>query len=258
MTDAAAAPATAELEPVLTGALALLTADPNASLEELSALVVTAPAAPLAAEAQPFPDLPRHVVLTPEVRRALVKLADVFNSVEIEKRRSLTQAEIDLLTIEQGILGMIGATMAARMEAVKETIRVHMDVAAEEAGIAVAKDQLGPGGEVIVKATPRDQKGHYLLAGEKNPHRVQAGPMSWSQERSAATPAASDGVLQKAYREGEIDRADYLAVTREVRVLDPIRTRDFIRQAPARGLRVLRKITVAGRPSASLYLRKNT
>ena len=79
-----------------------------------------------------------------------------------------------------------------------------------------------------------------------------------SEERSAATPVASDGVLQVAFRDGTIDRSDYLAVTREVRVFDPIRARDLIRQAPARGLGVLRRITVAGRPSASLYLRKNT
>lgn len=257
MTDVTAVPA-AELEPVLTGALALLTAEPNASLDKLAAMVAAAPEAPLAAEAKPWPALPKHIELTEEIRRALAKIPAMFNSVEITKRRSLAQAELDLLTREQVILGQVGTVLASRMEVIKETVRVHMDVDAEETGVAVPKDQLGPDGEVIVRATPRDQKGHYLLAIAKKPHQVVSGLMAWSQEASSSEPVPSDGVLQQAYQAGDIPRADYLAVTREVRTLDDIRIRDFIRQAPGKGLAVLRRITVTGPPKASLYLRKQT
>lgn len=258
MTDAVAAAGT-EVEPVLTGALALLTDNPEATLDALSALVVTVPESRVTAEAQPFPALPKHVPLTEELRRALNHLPEVFNSVEPKARRSLSQTEIDLLTIEQGILGLIGSAMAARMEAVKETIRHHMDVDAEEKGIAAPKAKVDSStGAVIVPATPRDQSGHYLLAEEKHPHQVQAGPLSWSQERSAAAPKPSGAVLQQAYDAGEIDREDYLAVTMQTRVFDQLGARALIRKDPARGLRVLRRITVAGKPKSSLYLRKNT
>jgi hypothetical protein len=249
---------TAELEPVLAGTLALLREKPEMTLDELAARVVAAAPDILHAEAEPFPKLPKHVELTTEVQRALPQLVKVFNSVEIKDRRSLTQNEIDLLTIEQAVISLVGATMAARLDVIKETVRVHMDVAAEEAGIAVPKAQISPAGEVIVPATLRDQKGHYLLAAPLAPHQVQAGPVRWSQEFSQSAPKPSQGLLEEAVAAGDIERADYLAVTREVRVIDTGKLRELIRTAPARGLAVLRRITVAGRPQSSLTIRKQT
>jgi hypothetical protein len=248
-------PAT-EIEPVLAGALALLQAKPDISLDELAAQVVAAvPAAP-AAEAEPFPKLPKTVELTDEVRRALKNVASIFNSVVIKDRRSLTKDELDLLTMEQGVIILIGATLIARQEAIKETIRHHMDVDAEEQGLAVPKDKLGPDGEVIVAATPRDQHGHYLLATSGEPHQVQCGPVLWSQEASSATPKPNDSALQAGFRAGTISREDYLAVSREVRVFDPEKARALVRKEPARGLAVLRQVTVGGKPKSSLYLRE--
>lgn len=256
MTDIAA-PA-AELEAVLAGPLALLRGEPETSLEDLAAAVVTAAPAVVHAEAKPFPELPRHVELTTEVQRALGQVAKIFNGVEIKDRRSLTEDELILLTIEQSVIALVGATMAARLDVIKETVRVHMDVAAEEAGIAVPKAQISPAGEVIVAATPRDQKGHYLLARPQQPHQVQVGPVAWSQEFSQAAPRPSQGELDAAVAAGEIERADYLAVTREVRAFDQGRMRELIRTAPVRGLAVLRRITVAGKSQSSLTVRKQT
>lgn len=256
MTDAAA-PSTAELETVLAGPLALLRDKPDTSLDDLAAAVAVAPAVPHA-EAAPFPKLPKHIMLTAEVLDAISKLQDVFNSVEIKDRRSLAQTEIDLLTKEAATIGTVGTALAARLEVIKETMRVHMDVAAEEAGIAVPKDVLGPGGEVIVAATDRDQKGHYLLAKAQQPYQVPSAGVAWSQEFKNGSVGQSDALLTEAADAGEISREDYLAATREVRVFDAFKARELIRKSPAAGLALLRRITVTGRPSSSLTIRKNT
>jgi hypothetical protein len=249
--------ANTELEPVLAGALQLLRDKPDTTLETLAAQVASDLQRVPAPEAPPFPKLPKHVELTDEVKRALKRLPDMFNSVEPETRRPLAQAELDLLTLEQSVISTIGAALIARQEAIKETIRNHMDADAEAKGLAVPADKTDPAtGTVIVAATPRDQNGHYLLAGPKEPYQVQSGPVLWSQERSAPTPKASDGELQNAFRDGSVTREEYLAVSREVRVLDQEKTRAFIRKAPERGLALLRRITVGGKPKSSLYIRE--
>ena len=249
--------ATTDIEPVLAGALQALRDKPDLTLEDLAAQVAAAPPAPVTPEAKPFPDLPKHATLSAEVLASVKNLPKVFNSVEISERRALTKKEIAAITAERVLLTQIGTALATRDKIIAETIRVHMDVDAEESGLAIPADKTDPAtGQVIVAATPRDQAGHYLLAGPQQPHQVQAGPVQWAQEYSAAAPAPSDGALQQAYADGEISREDYLAVTREVRSFDAIRARELIRSAPARGLAVLRRITVGGTPRSSLYLRK--
>jgi hypothetical protein len=250
-------PAT-DIEPVLAGVLQLLQEKPDLSLDALAEKVAAPGPAKPSPEAAPFPDLPGHAVLDGEALAVLKNLTKVFNSVEIDKRRALTEKEIVAITAERVMLSQLGAALAARDKIIAETMRVHMDVDAEESGRAVPKDKLGPDGEVIVAATPRDQHGHYLLAGPKEPYQVPAGAVKWSQEFSQSPPTPNDGVLQAAHKGGDIDREDYLAVTRETRVFDPERARAYIRKSPEKGLKVLRRIAVTGPAKSSLYLRKVT
>ena len=247
----------ADVEPVLAGALALLREQPEITLEDLAAQVAVAVVPAVSAEAQPFPRLPKEVTLTEEVLAAMKNLPKAWGGVQIKDRRSLTREEIASLTAERVIITMIGSALAAREKTISETMRVHMDVEAEESGVAIPAAKVDPGtGEVIVAATPRDQNGHYLLAVSGSPHQVVSGPVAWSQEWSASAPAPSDGELQAAFEAGEITSEDYNSVTRMVRVFDPIKARGFIRRSPARGLAVLRRITRSGTPKSSLYLRK--
>jgi hypothetical protein len=249
-----------EVEPVLAGALELLREKPDTDLSTLAAKVAAAAEEPALASqvAEAFPALPRHTELTDAVRRALAQIPALFGSVEIETRRSLTKKELDLITLEESVIALIATTLKARDEAIRETMRVHMDVDAEEKGIAIPKAKLGPDGEVIVAATPRDQNGHYLLAVPQDPHQVPVGSVIWSQEYSSSAAKPSDSLLGELHRKGDIDRPDYLAVTREVRVFDKDRASALIRQHPGRGLALLRKITVSGKVTASLYLRKQS
>jgi hypothetical protein len=247
-----------EVEPVLAGVLALLRDKPDTKLTDLAAKVAVAETVQPTDVAAPFPDLPKPVAITDELKRALKHLPAVFGSVDLNTRRSLTQKELDELTLEESVIRLIASVLGPRQDAIKEIIRVHMDVKAEETGVAVPKAKLGPEGEVIVAATPRDQNGHYLLAGPQDPHQVAVGPVRWSQEYSADAAKPSLKVLEDLHKSGEISREDYLAVTRPERVLDESRLRTFIRKNPASGLALLRKITVTGKAKASLYLRKQS
>jgi len=253
------ATAAAELEPAITGALELLKTDPDAPLAKLAAQVAVTPEVPLAAEAQPFPELPKHVELTDEARQAMEGLIQFFNSVELNVRRPLTQAEIDKLTAEQLVIALIAGPLGKRHEAIKEIIRVHMDARAEEDGIAVPKDKLGPDGEVIVAATPRDQNGHYLLGAPKQPYQVASGDMAWCQDyKNASAPAPSDAELQQAYEAADIERPVYLAITREVRVFDKAKFMLYLRKEPKKALAALRRITRTGSAQSALGLRKQS
>lgn len=245
-----------EVETVLAGALKLLAVKPDAALDDLAAAVVPVPAHIASPVPAGFPDLPGNVNLTQEVRYALRQLPGVFNSVNIGERRSLTQDEVDAITAEAEVMRVIAPVLAGRLEVIKEMIRVHMDVTAEQGGHVASSDLIDPvSGEVIVPATLRDQNGHYLQAAPRQPHQVQSGNKAWSQEYVSGGTSVSGSALIKLYEDGEITRREYLAVTRETRVLDNDKFRAFIRKAPARGLGILRQITARRDPSASLYLR---
>ena len=186
-------------------------------------------------------------------------LIQFFNSVELNVRRPLTQAEIDKLTAEQLVIALIAGPLGKRHEAIKEIIRVHMDARAEEDGIAVPKDKLGPDGEVIVAATPRDQNGHYLLGAPKQPYQVASGDMAWCQDyKNASAPAPSDAELQQAYEAADIERPVYLAITREVRVFDKAKFMLYLRKEPKKALAALRRITRTGSAQSALGLRKQS
>jgi hypothetical protein len=257
MTDTDTAAASAELEPAIAGALELLKDKPETKLDDLAELVAVVEAVAVSAEAAPWPALPKHIELTEECRRAMDALPGVFGKVELgDKRRSLTAAELKLLTSEVTVIGLISKVLGPRLDAIKETIRVHMDVDAEERGVAVARQLADAGGTVIVAATPRDQSGHYLLAGPGKPHEIPVGSVVWQQQYSAGAAKPNDAELKAALDAGDIDRKTWLAITREVRKFDAVKFSAFLRKNPRDGLRVLRRITRKGRPQASLYLRE--
>lgn len=240
---------TTDLAPVAPGVLALAR-KPDFSVSELADALV--PAAEPGDEAQPFPALPKHAELTPDVRTALKRVEEVFGSLSLNVRRALTPHELALLTDEVTVLALVKKATEDRIEEAKEIIRVHIDVDGEERGVAVAKGRRG------VKPTQRDRKGHYLLALAQQPFVVAVAGFAkgWRQDyksggtKTAPTPAEVQALLDG----GVIDRPEYLAVTREVRAFDPDKLTAFIRKNPERGLAILRELTSREEPNSALSL----
>jgi hypothetical protein len=246
----------AELEPVLAGALRLLADKPGSTLAELAGTVVPEPEQQPAQTATGFPDLPAKIELDEAASRALSRLPDVFGGIWLDKRRHLTAIEVDMLTEEARVIRDLAPVLGKRLEAIKEIVRVHMDVQAERDHVVLRQPQVDPQeGTILAPATPRDQHGHYLLAGPKKPHQVQVGNVAWSQEYSSGSASTSLGALNDLLDTGAITRKEYLAMTREARVFDDLGMLAFIRKHPARGLEILRKITRRDSAKSSLYLR---
>jgi hypothetical protein len=245
---------TGALEPVTEGMLGLVGDGRQFSVASLTAeLADVTPAVP--AEAKLFPPLPKPVNATADQMHDLDILAASMGHLHLTSRRSLTEDELYALSAEADVLASALDVAGKRHEEIKEIIRVHLDVAAEEAGIAVPAPKLGRGGEVIVAATPRDQKGHYLLAGAERPFvlLIEGFKKGWEQRFSSGSPSLSSDALQDLLDKGEIDAAEFNGFTRMTRVLDDDRISAYIRKHPARGLQVLRAITRRSAPKASLY-----
>lgn len=214
------------------------------------ALVTEEPELP--STGRPFPDLPKSAALTDAMREELTDVAEFYGRVNLRERRELTDQELLNLYLEDDLLDGVSKRLAERVKALREMIRVHMDVRAEEQGRAVARPHVG------VEATPRDPKGHYLLATPQNAETVAIPDTEkvYSAEfkRGAVTIDADE--LLRLYDTGEITRDEYLAFTRATRVLDENKAGEFISSNPERGLEILKKISRAASPSYSLYIRK--
>lgn len=190
------------------------------------------------------PTVPEPVELTPEVKEALEQMAEVFAAVQPTERRRLSDTEVAALYIERDVVKKVGEVLAGREENIKEYVRNHFDIVAEETGRVDAN-------------TPRDNKGHYVVAEKGKPERLPIAGTNQAFSREFRTGKASvDGSrLLDMYEAGEISREDYLAFTREVRAFDEEKALKAINDDPKR-LEILARLAVPGSPTTSLFVRK--
>lgn len=239
--------ATTALEQVSAGAIALARKR-NVSLHELADALDPVPE-PSDDVAVAFPKLPKPTELTPPAKLALTRVNLVFGMTRIHDRRTLSLPEMEKLSDEADVLNVLAKVLKDRLEEIKETVRVHMDVEAEKAGIAVPKGK---------KATQRDRRGHYLLAtpGVAWEMILKGFSKGWSQTftsgsvKTEPTPEQVQALLDS----GAITREEYLAVTRSTRTFDPLRLSSFIRRHPERGLGILKALTTREDPNSALHL----
>jgi hypothetical protein len=242
------------LEPLAPGMLELISDSRTwtvpAVIEKLAE--ADAPAPP---DEQPFPPLPPIIELTDEQRAALRNISKVFGVVHPSERRALTEDELQVLAGEQAQIKVLLDVLGPRKEEIAEIIRHHLDVTAELAGLAIPKPKTGRSGGVTREATPRDRKGHYLLAQPKKPFKIMVAgwKKGWEQRFVSGSPSLSQDALEDLVATGQITRQEYLGFTREIRVLDEVRVQEFSRRHPVRGLQIMRAITRRSQAGSSLY-----
>jgi hypothetical protein len=251
-----------EIEPFLAEGRIVLK-EPGVSLKAVQEAIVEPYQADVArTEDVPFPAPPRPLKITTEVEEALQVLPSVFARVQPETRRTLTDAENHDVYAEREALRTIIDLLKQRDEDLKTLIRTHMDVDAEERNIAVPKAQVDEAtGQVIVAATERDINGHYVLASKGNPERcpIPGENLEWSREYRSGSTSVDSTVLTQMAKDGEISRAAFLAMTREVRVFDETKALDnAVHNDGVRDevLKAIRKMTKHGKPSTQLFVRK--
>jgi hypothetical protein len=213
---------------------------------------------PLSDESVEFPALPEPRELSSAVRQAMSMLPDCYGAVNPTDRRTLSEDELTDLYREHEYLREAGAAIASRAKDIREIVLTHMDVRAEVENRAVPRSVVR-GGKTIVPATPRDKDGHYLLATPQNPEQVKVpgtGKAYSAEYRNGKVTVNADDMLLALHEADKISRSEYLAFTREVRVLDERGATDFINDSPERGLEILRDITSHVAPGMNLNVRK--
>lgn len=193
----------------------------------------------------PVPEVPARLPLpmqiTDEQRKAIARLPKVFGSVVPIERRALTPDEVEALIEERATLDAVSKLAKTRIESgIRVAVYNHFDVQAEEAEI--------PDGTV------RDKDGHYILAGEERSPKMGK---KFTREPRQGSPTLNEATLESLIESDEFPdftRADYLAMTTQVRVIDENKVMIALKKNPAL-LQVIAKATDPGLPSASFYMR---
>jgi hypothetical protein len=233
---------TAELEQVAPGSQAYaLVADPSKkwTLDDLLEMLAGAAAQP---REVPAPAAAEEVTITDELREALRQLPEVFGGVVPTEPRKLEQAELARITRERAAIARVVTALGKRDKSIDETVRNHMDAEAREQGIT----------EPVVSEGVA--KGHVLAAQKGVPFSVAVPGFEdgWQQRLVKGRSEMQFALLADLLLAGTITRAEYLAVTTEVRVIDEDKVRKMVRKAPKRFLAIVRAATVRKPDTASL------
>lgn len=235
--------ASTELEPVAQGALALVQGDKPWTVFDL--------AEKLAGPARESKDLKvpapaPKVKFTDRLRKALKSLPEVFGQVMPDEVRVLDRHELKAVTDEAVTISAVKDELGKRLDSLKETVRNHMDMAAEAAGLPQGASRVAGGAA----------EGHWLLASDGEPHNVPvdgyADPWQQKKVKGQVTVKSTPQDLLDLLITGAISRDEYLSFTEMVRVYSPDKAQAFIRKNPVRGLEILARMTTRSAPSASL------
>jgi len=213
----------------------------NKSIKEIA--TIFASETEVIAPANNVPTVPAPMSITPEFVEALKKLPSVFGVVMPPERRILEEQEISSLYEERETLRQVVDLLKNRDAAISETIRHHIDIDGENKGIANPNNL--------------DNNGHYILCAPQQPYRVPiAGTVQeWSSEYREGTVSVDTDLLEQMAESGEIERDDYLAMTKEKRIFDENKALRALASKPER-LAIIKSITKRGNASTSLTVRK--
>lgn len=209
---------------------------------------------PQDAAPEEFPQVPDALTATKEIRDALRTLSQTFNKTIVEDRRTLSPDEVGAIGAEYEALQKVLKLITKREEQVKEIVRTHQDVEAEEMGKAFPKD-VYLNGNLVAPATERDKNGHYILAAKGEPNRtpIPGSTMAFSNEFSSGSVTEDLDYITRAYAAGEMDEKTYRALTVTRRVPDAEKARAYVLRTGDTGL--LAKLVKRGRNKSALYLR---
>ena len=182
--------------------------------------------------------IPTAKAITPKQSAAMEKVATVYGRVVPTERRTLEPVEAEALVEEKQTLDEVKKMATSRLEDITVTIHNHLNVALEESGKA--------------EGVLLDGKGNYIAEG-----RVGGPGQEQEFAREVKNYAASlniDG-LKEAEALGLLSHEDYLAMTRQVRVVDEARVLEVLGKKPE-VLAAIQHATVPGKKGTAVSLRK--
>lgn len=156
-------------------------------------------------------------------------------------RKSLTATQQDRLLAFYTTTHSAAKALKRAQETIRTTFFNHLDVLAEQAGVATPDE------------TPRDKAGHYLLAGE-----IVVEGKEFRMTREVTEPAVDLNAedLKALVELGALPHETFLALTTQVRVVDEAKVMEAVRKDPSllKTLSHATRVTRAG--SGSLNQRK--
>lgn len=150
----------------------------------------------------------KPLVLTDTETKALAVFAKQVGSLTVPgTRRSMTTAE---LTNATSFLATSKVVAKVAKRALEDTLRpafmTHFDLAAERAG-------------KVTEETRRDKDGYYVLADTESA-KVEGEKHYAARSASEGSVSISEAKLKALVEAGKLTHAQYLAVTKPVRVID--------------------------------------
>jgi hypothetical protein len=190
---------------------------------------------------------PKQVEITPALAEALKHLPEVFGIVQPDTIRRLTAAEIKALHDERSTIKAVIEDLLVRKDSIDETVRNHMSVTAQVAGL-------------VTETTELDKNGRPIIAAPKDPQRcnIPDSTEAWSLEFRAGKVTVDGAELLAMYERDEISRETYLSFTKEVRIFDEEKAMAAMRKNPDLIETVFTKILKRGRAATALFVRKQS
>lgn len=206
------------------------------------------------AAGEKFPAMPKELVVTPEMAKALRAMPKLFGGVQPQQRRTLDQSELAAIGEEFKAIQELLKAIGKRDKDIREIVRTHQDMTAEAEGRAFPKD-IRRNGNLIAEATPRDANGHYILAkpGEPEKTLIPGLEEAFQNQYTSGRTTTDLEAITRAYEAGEIDREVYLAVTVAKRVVDPGKLKAYVLKTGLTNLMAM--VTRRGRASSSMNFR---
>lgn len=226
-----------------TGALKLDTAK---SWADVVRAAIAAEAKATQAEAAPVVEtpLPKPLVLSPEEEAALKAFATQATNLTVPpNRRMMTTEELFSVNTFLATTKVVAKVVKrATEDTIKPAFHNHFDVKAEKDGVADPR------------TTPRHPKsGHYLLE-DKTSGKVSGLKASAERELRGGTVSLTEEGLKGLVDSGEISHQEYLAMTRQVRVVDEDAVLAAVKKNPEL-VQKLRKATSVSDPTIALTIR---
>lgn len=191
----------------------------------------------------PTPVVPAHAPvpahITDEQRLAINKLDTVFGKVVPTDRRKLQPVEVTALVEEKRTLDQLKKLAEDRHEGMRTTIFNHLDIEAEEAGVAS-------------DTTPRDKRGHYVLPGEAL--GAPGTGKRFTREVREGSPSLDAEALKKLVGSLDFTNDDYLEMTTQTRLVDEHKVMLALKKKPSL-IQVIKAATRRSEPTAAINLR---
>lgn len=197
------------------------------------------------AEGTPHTPTPAPAVITDEERRALAKVVEVFGLVSPSEKRPLLPAEVDSLIEEKQTLDTVKKMAEKRLtDGIRTVLFNHFDAQAE------AEEGFDP------EAVEHDKSGFLLLDGETS--GTGKTGQKYTREVREGAPTLDPEALKRLADDPEVPEfthKDFLAMTRQVRVVDESNVMAVLKKKPNL-VTAIARATKPGKKTVSLNLRK--